>query len=119
MEIINKGGCLGIWLAASVTLVTAPCNGAQELVEASASAVENLKPLLCGDAAALDREAIYFHYPQYHPINTMGPAGAVRMRDHKLAERFEDMSMELYKLRDDVGESKDLSTKMPQLTARM
>lgn len=79
----------------------------------------SLKPLLCGDAATLDREAIYFHYPHYHPINTMGPAGAVRMGDYKLVERFEDMSVELYNLRDDIGESKDLSTKMPELAERM
>ena len=79
----------------------------------------SLKALASGDTESLDREAIYFHYPHYHPINTMGPAGAVRMGDYKLVEVYETGNIELYNLNDDVGEQKDLSAEMPERAARM
>jgi arylsulfatase A len=64
----------------------------------------SLQPLLTGEEESLDREAIYFHYPHYHHINTMGPAGAVRRGDFKLVEVFETGKVELYNLCDDIGE---------------
>jgi arylsulfatase A-like enzyme len=67
----------------------------------------------------LNREALFFHYPHYHHINTMGPSGAVRMGDYKLVERYETGSTELYNLREDVGERRDLAGEKPALTARM
>ena len=79
----------------------------------------SLKPLLTGHVNTLDREAIYFHYPHYHHINTMGPAGAVRMGDYKLVEVFETGAVELYNLRDDLGEQKNLSAEMPELTGQL
>jgi len=79
----------------------------------------SLTPLLKGEAANLGREAIYFHYPHYHHINSMGPSGAVRMGDYKLVERYENMKVELFNLRDDIGEQKDLSQSMPELSAKL
>ncbi|NCF13520.1 MAG: DUF4976 domain-containing protein, partial [Verrucomicrobiaceae bacterium] len=76
-------------------------------------------PLLDGGEQSLDREAIYFHYPHYHHINTMGPAGAVRAGDYKLIEVFETGKVELYNLREDIGESKNLAQQNPQLTAKL
>ncbi len=79
----------------------------------------SLKPLLSAESDSLAREAIYFHYPHYHHINTMGPAGAVRMGDYKLVEVFETGAVELYNLRDDLGETNDLAASMPELTAKL
>ena len=79
----------------------------------------SLKPLLTGQAKSLGREAVYFHYPHYHHINSMGPAGAVRMGDWKLVERYENMKVELFNLRDDIGEQNDLSQSKPKLTAKL
>ena len=79
----------------------------------------SLKALASGDQESLDREAIYFHYPHYHPINTMGPGGAVRMGDYKLVEVYETGNIELYNLNEDIGEQKDLSAEMPERAARM
>ncbi|MDF7827014.1 sulfatase-like hydrolase/transferase, partial [Pontiellaceae bacterium B12227] len=79
----------------------------------------SLKPLLSGETESLDREALYFHYPHYHHINTMGPAGAVRMGDYKLVEVFETGDIELYNLRDDISEHNNLAAKMPELASRM
>jgi arylsulfatase A-like enzyme len=78
----------------------------------------SLEPLLSGTRTSLERKAIYFHYPHYHHINTMGPAGAVRMVDYKLVEVFENGKVELYNLRDDLGEIHDLAASMPELTAK-
>lgn len=79
----------------------------------------SLKPLLNGGKDALDREAIYFHYPHYHHINTMGPSGAVRAGDYKLVEPYETGKVELYNLRDDIGETKDLAAEKPELAAKL
>ena len=79
----------------------------------------SLKPLLTGEKDALDREAIYFHYPHYHHINTMGPSGAVRAGDYKLVEPYETGKVELYNLRDDIGETRDLAAEKPELAARL
>jgi arylsulfatase A-like enzyme len=60
----------------------------------------------------LGRKAIYWHYPHYG--NQGGrPGSAVRAGDYKLIEFFESGSVELYNLKDDIGEHKDLADKMP------
>ena len=61
----------------------------------------------------LDREAIYWHYP--HFANQGGdPGAAVRMGDWKLIERYEDDSLELYNLREDLGETRNLAEAQPK-----
>ena len=79
----------------------------------------SLKPLFNGKKATLGRKAIYFHYPHYHHINTMGPAGAVRVGDYKLIEIFETGKVELYNLREDIGEQVDLAGEKPALVAKL
>ena len=79
----------------------------------------SLEPLLTGSSQSLEREALYFHYPHYHHINTMGPAGAVRMGDYKLIEIFETGEVELYNLASDIGEQNDLADSMPELAQKM
>ena len=49
----------------------------------------------------------------------MGPAGAVRMGDHKLVEVFETGEVELYNLRDDPEEQHDMAEEKPELPARL
>ncbi|MHC4185598.1 MAG: sulfatase-like hydrolase/transferase [Planctomycetota bacterium] len=71
----------------------------------------SLVPLLKG-ADSLGRDAIYWHFPLYH-FNGGTPCSAVRAGDYKLIEYFEDYRAELYNLRDDIGENKDLSKTNP------
>ena len=78
----------------------------------------SLVPLLRDPAARLPREAIYWHYPHYHPGGAT-PYGAVRARDWKLIEFYEDRHVELYNLKDDVGEQHDLAEAQPQRTAAL
>jgi arylsulfatase A len=56
----------------------------------------------------IDRDALYWHYPHYHPGGAT-PYGAVRTGDWRLVEFYEDGKTELYNLKDDIGESKDLT----------
>jgi len=67
-------------------------------------------------AGKLAREAIYWHYPHYH--NTT-PGGIIRAGDWKLIEYFEDGRVELYNLREDLGETKDLAAASPEKAAEL
>lgn len=71
----------------------------------------SIVPLLRG-GQSLPRQAIYWHYPHY--ANQGGsPGGAVRAGDYKLIEFYEDNHVELYNLKDDLGEKNDLAARMP------
>ena len=73
--------------------------------------------LLRGEAG-LEREAIFWHYPHYG--NQGGTPGcSVRSGDFKLIEFFEDRHVELYNLREDIGEDRDLSAAEPDRTQRL
>jgi len=68
--------------------------------------------LLEGEGA-LEREAIYWHYPHYG--NQGGTPGcSVRAGDYKLIEFFEGGRLELYNLREDVGEDQNLAPDEPE-----
>jgi uncharacterized sulfatase len=71
----------------------------------------DLAPVLKDPAAKLGRDALYFHYPHYYHTTT--PVSAIRARDWKLLEFFEDNHLELYNLRDDLSEKHDLAKEMP------
>lgn len=62
---------------------------------------------------ATDRGYLYWHYP--HFSNQEGrPAAAIRGGDYKLVENYETGSLELYNLKNDISESKDLAKEMPE-----
>jgi len=88
---------------------------------------ESIVPLLKmqGD---FDREAIFWHFPAYlqgkaegarDPYFRTRPAGAVRAGDWKLIEYFEDGDLELYNLKDDIGEQNNLVDTMPEKAAEL
>ena len=72
---------------------------------------ESLVPLLKQNGT-LRRTAIYWHYPHYHQGGAT-PYSAIRQGDWKLLEFFEDNRVELYNLREDIGEQDDLAAKVP------
>ena len=78
---------------------------------------ESLVPLL-RPSGGLKRDAIYWHYPHYHPGGAT-PYSAIRQGDWKLIEFFEDNHLELYHLKDDIGETSDLAAKMPDKAAEL
>jgi arylsulfatase A len=75
----------------------------------------NLQPLLA-QTGSLDRDELFWHYPHYQHYQLGGttPYGAIRKGDFKLIEFFDDMRVELYNLRDDIGEQKNLAEQLPQ-----
>ncbi len=84
----------------------------------------NIQPLLeSGGTAKLGRDALYWHFPGYlgsgPNIWRTTPAGAIRVGDYKLVEFFEDGRLELYNLREDVGQKHDLARERPELLRQL
>tara|TARA_B100001146_G_scaffold183513_1_gene166296 strand:- start:31 stop:1464 length:1434 start_codon:yes stop_codon:yes gene_type:complete len=68
----------------------------------------SLLPLLKNPKAPLNREALFWHYPHYY--SRMTPASAIRAGDWKLIHYYEDNRMELFNLKNDPAENKNLIT---------
>lgn len=78
----------------------------------------SLVPILKRESESVKRDALYWHYPHYGNQGGL-PGSSIRVGDYKLIERFEDHSLELYNLKEDIGELKDLSKSMPKKVAEM
>ncbi len=72
----------------------------------------SLVPLLQRPGSRISRETLYWHYPHYHHSR---PSGSVRARDHKLIHFFDDGSVELYNLAEDLGETTNLAEDEPEI----
>jgi arylsulfatase A-like enzyme len=72
---------------------------------------ESIVPLLKQNGT-LKRDAIYWHYPHYHPGGAT-PYGAIREGDFRLVEFYEDAHVELYNVNEDVSESNNLALTNP------
>lgn len=71
----------------------------------------SLRPLLDAPQAKLNRGALHWHYPHYHHDR---PASAIRERDWKLIEYLDGTGdVELYHIREDIGETKNLAAEKP------
>lgn len=68
---------------------------------------QSLMPLLT-QQGQLQRDAIFWHYPHYHP-GSATPCSAIREGDWKLIEFYEDGRVELYNLRRDPGEMQNMA----------
>ncbi len=66
----------------------------------------------------INRDFIFWHFPHYHG-SLWKPGSAIRNKDWKLIEFHEDNRLELYNLKDDISESKNLSKKFPELTKNL
>ena len=75
-------------------------------------------PLLQGETE-LPREALYWHFPHYSNHGMQSPGGAIRSGDYKLIESFENNTVQLFNLRQDLGEQDDLAQAEPETTARL
>jgi len=75
----------------------------------------SLVPLLMGKQN-IDQAVIYWHYPHYHGAGCT-PGSAIRAGDWKLLQFYEDNHVELYNLRTDIEERRDLSKAFPGKTA--
>ncbi|PAW72487.1 MAG: N-acetylgalactosamine-6-sulfatase [Opitutia bacterium Tous-C4FEB] len=66
-----------------------------------------------------DRDAIFFHYPNYafHKKNRLG--SAMRAGDFKLITYYDNGELELYRLSSDIGEEENLSQQHPEIVRRL
>ena len=84
---------------------------------------ESLVPLFHDTSARLKRDAIYQHFPGYLGAGVGNwrttPVGLIEAGDWKLMEFFEDGRLELYNLKDDIGEQKNLATANPEKTKEL
>ncbi len=83
----------------------------------------SLVSLLRGDDdGSIARRELFWHYPHhqhYQLGGTMG-YGAIRSGDFKLIEFYnEAMRVELYNIREDIGEQQDLAATLPEKTAEL
>ncbi len=67
----------------------------------------------------LNRQAIYWHFPHYSNHGMQSPGAAIRSGDFKLLEYYENNSVQLFNLREDVSEQRDLSREQPELTQKL
>ena len=82
----------------------------------------SLMPLLKGEGE-IEKRALFWHFPIYleggnsesqDPIFRTRPGSAVRFGEWKLIEYFEEGEIELYNLREDVGEKNNLKNALPE-----
>lgn len=74
-------------------------------------------PVLRGDNQ-YERGAIFWHYPHYH--NQGGrPSGAVRSGDYKLIRYYDTEELELFDLKNDIGEQVNLAEQEPEKTKEL
>lgn len=74
----------------------------------------SLLPLLTRSGSLPDRK-LYWYYPHY----ARKPGSIVRDGDYKLIEHYDPPSVELYNIADDLSETNDLASAMPQLVEQM
>lgn len=67
-------------------------------------------------AEPYDRGPIFWHFPHYSNHGYQSPGGAVRSGRYKLLEYYENGTVQLFDLVNDIGEHKDLSKSKPDVT---
>ncbi len=73
----------------------------------------SMVPLLQGQNK-INRDAIFWHFPHYSNHGMQSPGGAVRSGDYKLLEYYENGKVQLFNLKDDIGEQHDLASTKPE-----
>ena len=87
----------------------------------------SLVPLLNGSKTTFGDRPLFWHFPAYlqaysvwseqrDPLFRSRPCSVIRLGDWKLHQYFEDGGLELYNLRDDIGEQTDLAKAKPDKT---
>lgn len=100
-------------------------------VEEAAGSIDLLPTLLRGAGVGVPKDvdgvdlfsrkkaaAYYWHYPHYHSLGAV-PSGAMVDGDWKLIENFESRAFELYNLRRDLGEARNVAASEPERVKAM
>jgi arylsulfatase A-like enzyme len=90
----------------------------------------SLVPLFNGTTKTFGERPLFWHFPAYlqsyqvideqrDPLFRSRPCSVIRLGDWKLHQYFEDKGLELYNLRDDLGETENLASRQPKKTAEL
>ena len=66
-----------------------------------------------------DRGAVYWHFPHYSNHGFQSPNGAIRFGRYKLIEYYENGTVQLFDLENDIGEQNDLAGSYPAVTKKL
>ena len=66
-----------------------------------------------------DRGPIYWHFPHYSNHGYQSPNGAIRSGRYKLIEYYENGTVQLFDLENDIGEKDDLAKSEPEITEKL
>lgn len=78
----------------------------------------SLAPILAKQEG-LERDAIYWHFPHYSNHGLQSPGAAIRSGKYKLLEYFENGTVQLFDLTEDLGEQNDLSKMHPEIVQHL
>jgi arylsulfatase A len=94
------------------------CCAAAGVQASSESKIDGLSLLpVLKQTGEFHRDALFWHYPHYNDRTT--PHGIVRQGDFKLIEYFENGRLELYDLKNDLGEKENLAAAQPDRARTM
>lgn len=66
-----------------------------------------------------NRGPIYWHFPHYSNHGYQSPGGAIRSGEYKLLEYYENGTVQLFNLKNDIGEQNDLANSRPEITKKL
>jgi arylsulfatase A-like enzyme len=69
-------------------------------------------------AKPYERGPIYWHFPHYSNHGYQSPNGAIRSGRYKLIEYYENGTVQLFDLENDIGERKDLAKSKPEIAQK-
>lgn len=73
----------------------------------------NIAPLVRGEE--IDARSLFWHFPHYSNHGMHSPGGAIRSGKYKLLDYFENGSVQLFDLENDIGEQKNLAASEPAI----
>lgn len=76
----------------------------------------SLLPYVTGKQNTINRNTIYWHYPHFH---VGPPVSVIRKGDYKLIEFLVDGKLELYNVKEDIGENENLVLALPSKVKEM
>ena len=90
----------------------------------------SLKPFLLGQVQTVGPRPLFWHFPCYlqsydvyeeqrDPLFRTRPCSVIRFGEWKLHEYFEDGALQLYNLKEDIAEQKDLAKERPAMVSRL
>ena len=62
----------------------------------------------------MKEKPLYWHFSHYSNHGAQSPGGAIRLGDYKLIEYYENNTVQLFNLKADPGEQRDLAKSEPE-----